>query len=155
MQKYKMETAVGLFALVTLMSVAYLTIKLGKMEILGGDYYHVDARFYSVQGLRKGSFVQIAGVQVGQVDGIELDTERMTAVVDLKIRSEVPLDEDAIASIKTSGLIGDKYIKIEPGGSDVLLKDGDVLIETESAVDLEELVSKYIFGDVQQQGTQE
>ena len=148
MKKYTLETSVGLFCLLGLLCVAYLTVKLGKMDILGGDYYRITARFTSVNGLKPGSFVDMAGVQVGQVESIHLDTSSYVAMVTLKINKDVPIDEDAIATIKTSGLIGDRYIAISPGGSDVMLKDGATLVETEPAVDLEALISKYVFGSV-------
>ncbi|MEW5774496.1 MAG: outer membrane lipid asymmetry maintenance protein MlaD [Thermodesulfobacteriota bacterium] len=148
MKKYALETTVGLFCLLCLLCVAYLTVKLGKMEILGGDAYRIKARFTSVAGLKPGSFVDMAGVQVGQVESIALDTSSYVAMVTLKINKDVPIDEDAIATIKTSGLIGDRYIAISPGGSDRMLKDGDVLVETEPAVDIEALISKYVFGSM-------
>ena len=147
MKKTSVETAVGVFVLIGLISVAYLTIKLGKMEWFGDDYYTLDAQFDSVSGLKTGAQVDMAGVEIGQVADIRLDNERQVAVVSLKIRKAVILTDDVIASVKTSGLIGDKYIKLTPGGSDRLLKSGDMIIETESALDIEELVSKYVFGD--------
>jgi len=148
MKKYSVETSVGIFVLLGLIAVGYLTIQLGKMEIVGGDYYTLQARFTNVQGLRHGSFVNMGGVQIGQVSGITLDVEQSMAIVDLKIDKKIPIDEFAIASIKTSGLIGDKYVKITPGGSDMYLNPGDIITDTESAIDLEELISKYIFGGV-------
>jgi phospholipid/cholesterol/gamma-HCH transport system substrate-binding protein len=148
MKKYTLETSVGLFCLLGLLCVAYLTVKLGKMDILGGDTYRIKARFTSVTGLKPGSFVDMAGVQVGQVDSINLDTASYVAMVTLKINKNVPIDEDAIATIKTSGLIGDRYIAISPGGSDHMLKEGDTIVETEPAVDLEALISKYVFGGI-------
>jgi phospholipid/cholesterol/gamma-HCH transport system substrate-binding protein len=90
----------------------------------------------------------MAGVQIGKVDSISLDKEEMAAVVKMKIQKGVVLTDDVIASIKTAGLIGDKYIKLSPGGSDEILNSGDTIIETESAIDLEELISKYVFGGV-------
>lgn len=155
MKKYTLETTVGLFCLLGLLCVAYLTVKLGKMEILGGDAYRITARFTSVNGLKPGSFVDMAGVQVGQVESIRLDTASYVALVTLKINRNVPIDEDAIATIKTSGLIGDRYIAISPGGSDHMLKDGDTLVETEPAVDLEALISKYVFGSVNKKNDSE
>ncbi len=149
MKKTSVETAVGVFVLIGLISVAYLTIKLGKMEWFGDNYYTLDAQFDSVSGLKSGAQVDMAGVEIGQVAGIRLDNERQVAVVSLKIRKEVILTDDVIASVKTSGLIGDKFIKLTPGGSDRLLKSGDLIIETESALDIEELVSKYVFGDAE------
>jgi len=148
MRKLSTETAVGIFVLIGIVCIGYLTIRLGKMEIIGDNYYSISARFQSIAGLKAGSQVEIAGVPIGQVEGIILDQERWVAVVKMKIEKGVRLTEDAIASVKTSGLIGDKYIKISPGVSDVPLKPGEVITETESAVDIEELISKFVFGQV-------
>lgn len=147
MKKTSVETAVGVFVLIGLVCVAYLTIKLGQMEWFGDDYYTLDAQFNSVSGLKTGALVDMAGVEIGQVDDIRLDNQRQVAIVRLKIKKGVLVTDDVIASVKTSGLIGDKYIKLTPGGSDRILKSGDMIIETESALDIEELVSKYVFGD--------
>jgi phospholipid/cholesterol/gamma-HCH transport system substrate-binding protein len=149
MKKTSVETAVGIFVLIGLISVAYLTIKLGKMEWFGDDYYTLDARFTSVSGLKAGAVVDMAGVEIGQVADIQLDNQRQVAIVNLKIKKGVILTDDVIASVKTSGLIGDKYIRLTPGGSDRILNTGDMIIETESALDIEELVSKYVFGDAE------
>jgi phospholipid/cholesterol/gamma-HCH transport system substrate-binding protein len=146
MKKASIETAVGLFVLIGILCVGYLTVKLGKMEILGKDYYSIDAQFDSVTGLKVGANVEMAGVPIGQVAAIALDSERQVARVRMKIQSSVVLTDDTIASVKTAGMIGDKYIKLSPGGSDLILKSGDTIIETESALDLEELISKYVFG---------
>ena len=147
MKKTSVETAVGVFVLIGLISVAYLTIKLGKMEWFGDDYYMLNARFNSVSGLKPGALVDMAGVEIGQVADIHLDNQRQVAIVSLKIKKNVILTDDVIASVKTSGLIGDKYIRLTPGGSDRILKSGDMIIDTESALDIEELVSKYVFGE--------
>ncbi len=148
MKKYSQETVVGIFVLIGILCVAYLTIKLGKMELLGGDYYHVSASFDNVAGLKPDSSVQMAGVEIGRVESIVLDTKDYVAVVKMKIKKNVPIQEDAIASVKTSGLIGDKYISIQPGGSEELLGEGGVITDTESAIDIESLISKYVFGSV-------
>ena len=148
MKKSSIETAVGIFVLIGIACVGYLTIKLGKMEWIGDNYYPVYARFQSISGLKAGTQVEMAGVEIGKVGSITLDQERQVAVVKLKIKKGVILTDDVIASIKTSGLIGDKYINIYPGGSDEILKPGDLITETESAIDMEELISKYIFGGV-------
>lgn len=148
MKRSTVETTAGIFVLIGILCVGYLTIKLGRMEWVGGDYYPVYAKFQSVSGLTKGAKVEISGVQIGSVDEISLEPKRSVAVIRMKIKKGLALSEDAIASIKTSGLIGDKYIRISPGGSDNILKPGDTLTETESAIDLEELISKYVFGKV-------
>lgn len=147
-KKAFIETAVGVFVLIGLICVGYLTIKLGKMELIGDNYYYLQARFQNATGVKKGAQVEIAGVQVGQVDHIALDPKRQVALLRLKIQKGVQLSDDVIASVKTAGLIGDRYIKLSPGGSDSLLKNGDTITETESALDIEELVSKYVFGGV-------
>ncbi|MFW6303341.1 MAG: outer membrane lipid asymmetry maintenance protein MlaD [Candidatus Sumerlaeota bacterium] len=148
MENKKTEFLVGIFLLIGIVCVGYLTVRLGKMEIIGGGYYPVVARFTSVSGLREGAIVDIAGVEVGQVATIELDQEYYLAKVTILVRKDLKLDADTIASVKTRGLIGDKYIKLQPGGAEEILQSGDEIIETESAVDLEEMVSKYAFGDV-------
>lgn len=148
MKKTSIETAVGLFVLIGILCVGYLTVKLGKMEIMGREYYHLNAQFESVTGLKAGANIEMAGVPIGKVEAIALDTERQVGRVRLKIQSNVVLTDDVIASVKTRGLIGDKYIKLSPGGSEMVLKSGDTIIETESAMDLEELISKYVFGGV-------
>jgi phospholipid/cholesterol/gamma-HCH transport system substrate-binding protein len=148
MQKTSIEMAVGVFMLIGIACVGYLTIQLGKMQWLGDDFYSLDARFKSAAGLKSGSQVEIAGVQVGQVGSIQFDPNRQMALVRLKIQKDIVLTDDVIASVKTSGLIGDRYIKLTPGGSDMVLKSGDQIIETESAIDFEELISKYVFGKV-------
>ena len=149
MQARSVEIVVGVFVLIGIVCVGYLTFKLGKMELIGSsDHYTVYARFLSVTGLKNGANVEMAGVQVGQVDSINLDPERLVALVGLKIRNEIVLSDDTIASVKTEGLIGDKYIKLSPGGSDDLLKQGAMISDTESALDIEELVSRFVFGSV-------
>ncbi len=148
MRQSPIETAVGIFVVIGIVCVSYLTIKLGSVELFGSDHYYLEARFQSVSGLKKGAAIEMAGVQVGKVESIFLDLKKQVAVVKLKIQKELILTDDVIASIKTSGLIGDRYISLSPGGSDKILNQGDVITETESAVDLEELVSKYVFGKV-------
>ncbi len=149
MKKRSVEVVVGIFVLVGLLCVAYLTIKLGRMEWFGEGYYNVDARFTSVTGLTTGAQVEIAGVQVGKVSEITLDPEIKIARVTMKIQEAVQLSEDVIASIKTSGLIGDKYVALTPGGAEETIPAGGTIVETEAAVDIESLISKYVFGSVE------
>ncbi|MBQ7584701.1 MAG: outer membrane lipid asymmetry maintenance protein MlaD [Desulfovibrionaceae bacterium] len=144
------ETLVGVFVLIGLLCVAYLTIRLGKMEVFGSEGFVLTARFNSVSGLRVGADVEMAGVPVGKVQSIRLDADPLNtqAVVYLRFERDLKLSEDSIASIKTSGLIGDKYISLSRGGSSQILVSGDEIRETESAVDLESLLGKYAFGGV-------
>jgi phospholipid/cholesterol/gamma-HCH transport system substrate-binding protein len=146
MKKIDLETAVGFFLLIGIFSLAYLSIKLGKLEVLGGEGYTVYARFEQDGGIKLGASVEIAGVPVGKVKSIKLDDYQ--ALVALLITKDVKLQDDSIASIKTKGLIGEKYIQISPGGSDKLIEDGGSITETESATDIESLIAKYIFGKV-------
>jgi phospholipid/cholesterol/gamma-HCH transport system substrate-binding protein len=148
MKRASLEIWVGVFVLIGLLSIGYLTIQLGQMGWFGDNYYPLHARFDSVTGLTPGTRIEMAGVQVGRVDTIDLDLEMQMALVTFRIEKEVELTDDVIASVKTAGLIGDKYIKLSPGGSDEILKPGDYITETESAIDLEELISKYVFGNV-------
>ena len=148
MKRSSIEIGVGIFVAVGILCIGYLTIRLGKMEWFGDKYYSLNAKFQSVSGLKAGTHVEIAGVAVGRVASVTLDREKQIALVTLKIQKDVKLTDDVIASVKTAGLIGDKYIKLSPGGSDVELRHGDFITETESAIDLEELISKYVFGKV-------
>ena len=150
MNMVKLEMMVGAFMLIGILCLGYVSIKLGKMEIGGGDFYSVTAGFDSVSGLKPGARVEVAGVEVGKVDRIALDAksgDRALAV--LKIKSGVKITDDVIASVRTSGIIGDKFIKLRPGGSEKMLKNHDTIRETESAIDIEELVSKFIHGKVE------
>ena len=125
---------------------AYLSIKLGKLELIGGDVYEVDAQFNTASGLKPGSTVEIAGVEVGRVRGITLKEDR--AMVILAVNNTVKLYTDTIASIKTRGIIGEKFLALSPGGGGDPLKPGDTIRDTESGLDLEELVSQYVHGKV-------
>ena len=144
------ETAVGLFVLFGLVCVAYLTIKLGKMEVFNQQGFELSANFDSVSGLRVGADIEMAGVPVGRVVSIGLDPDpvRNQAVVRLRLDKDLKLSDDSIASIRTSGLISDKYVSLSRGGSEHVLAAGDTITETESAVDLGSLIGKYAFGGV-------
>lgn len=143
MRKINIETGVGIFLIFGLLCLGYLSVKLGDLNMFGSDQYSVKARFANVSGLKEGAGVEVAGVSIGKVSKIHLDDYE--ALVELLIDPGVKLQEDAIASIRTQGIIGDKYVKIKIGGSDNFIGNGDELLETESAIELEELVSKYIF----------
>ncbi|HEY5998329.1 MAG TPA: outer membrane lipid asymmetry maintenance protein MlaD [bacterium] len=148
MRRTSWELGVGVFMLAGLLAVGYLTIRLGRMELFGGDAYTVKARFQNVTGLKSGAAVEIAGVTVGTVAGVEVNPQTFAAVVTLRIRTGIELTDDTIASIKTQGLIGDKFVKLSPGGSGKTLKPGETILDTESAVDLEDLISRYVMGKV-------
>jgi len=145
MRRFNVEMVVGLFMIAGFLCFAWLSIQLGDIDVFGPQTYSVSAKFGSVSGLKDSAIVEIAGVQVGKVTDITFDPDDYEAKVIMSINQGVILQDDSIASVRTAGIIGDRYIDISPGGSDELLGDGGRIFETESAINLEELVSKYIF----------
>ncbi len=145
MKKINLEFIVGLFVIAGIVSFGWLSIKLGDIDFIKKDNYDLTARFTSISGLKEGAVVEIAGVRIGKVSKIKLDYEDYEAVVHLAINGKVLIQEDSVASIRSAGLIGDKFVNITPGGSDETITPGDEIVETESTISLEELVSKYIF----------
>ena len=148
MKRYAMETVVGIFVVVGIICVGYMTIKLGKVRIFGENEYSLSARFTSVSGLRVGSPVDIFGINVGRVEQLSIDQKREMAVVRMKIKKGMDVYDDGSATIKTSGLIGDRYVKIDPGGAGELLKPGSWITETSAPLDVEDLIGKLAFGNV-------
>lgn len=146
MERTRVNIVVGIFMMLGILAMGYLSIQLGRVAFLGGRGYVVVVDFPSVGGLKAGSTVEIAGVEIGRVDSIGLDNYQ--ARVRLRVHGDVKLQEDSIASIKTKGLIGEKYVRISPGGSDKIIPPGGKIREVEAPVDFEELLSKYIFGKV-------
>ena len=146
MRRSTLDLAVGVFVLLGIVALGWMSIKLGRLDILGQHGYAVTADFPSTGGLKVGAAVEIAGVDIGRVEAITLADYQ--ARVRMVIRDGVTIQEDSIASIKTKGLIGEKYVRINPGGSDRPVKPNGKLTEVEPPVDIEELLSKYIFGKV-------
>jgi phospholipid/cholesterol/gamma-HCH transport system substrate-binding protein len=146
MKKFDLELTVGLFIIAGIICIGYLSVQLGKMEVLGEKGYEVYATFSTIGGLKTGSSIEIAGVNVGRVKKITLDNYQARVVLNLPW--SVKVQEDAIASVKTRGLIGEKYIEITPGGSEKVISPGGRMRETQPAVDLEELISKFVFGKI-------
>lgn len=151
MKQKNIEFSVGLFVLVGIAAVLYLAIQIGSSRFFGSDATVVQARFTNVGGLNEGSSVMIAGVKVGVVGTIELDTENIVALVQLKLNIDITLYDDAIASIKTNGLIGDKYIALDPGSGGMELEAGEPIVDTESAIDIEGLISRFAFGSLDEE----
>ncbi len=143
-QSWTVETGVGLFILIGLVCVAYLSLNLGDVRLWGGGDYTVYARFSNVSGLKKKAAVTMAGVEIGRVEDIKL--QEGAAVVTLRIQKDVQLEEDVIASIKTMGIIGDKYIAVSAGASDEVIHPYGWIRETQPPLDVEELVGKFVFG---------
>jgi phospholipid/cholesterol/gamma-HCH transport system substrate-binding protein len=150
MKKYKVETIVGIFVFLGLLCIGYMTVKLGKVSFFQDEYYPITAKFISVTGLREGNPVDIMGIEVGRVEKITMDQENQKAIVEIKIKKGVKIYDDAIASIKTEGLMGDQYISIDPGGAGTLLGPRGTITETQAPVDILGLIGKYAFGDVKQ-----
>lgn len=144
-KQINVELMVGWFVIIGLICFVYITVWLGGVQWFEDEHYVVNARFRSISGLKQGSVVEIAGVRVGKVERIILDPEAYEAVVQLSIKQDVKLQEDSIASIRTAGLIGDRFVNITPGGADEIIAPGAEITETESAISLEELISKYVF----------
>lgn len=147
MNQTKLEPVVGAFVLAGLVAIAFFALKIGAGAFVGSDTYQVRARFTNISGLNPGGAVMISGVHVGRVATIELDPT-FAAIATLEIRSDIKLPTDTIASVKSSGLIGDKYLALAPGGDTENLKPGDTITDTESSVDLESLISRFAFGNV-------
>jgi phospholipid/cholesterol/gamma-HCH transport system substrate-binding protein len=151
MKKYSIETAVGVFIVIGLICVGYMTVKLGKVSLFGDETYPLSARFASVSGLRVGSSVEIYGIQVGSVTSLVVDSERQMGIVAMKINKGVKVYDDAAATIKSAGLIGDKYVKIDPGGAGEVLMSQGIIVQTSVPADIEDLIGKYAFGDVKKE----
>ena len=149
MKKYKMETTVGIFVVIGLLCLGYITVKLGNLSLINSDTYSLNTKFTSVSGLRTGNSVEMFGIKIGRIGKLSMDQKEQVAVVELVIDNEFEIYGDAIASVKTSGLIGDRYVQIDPGGADEKLGHGDSIIETEAPIDLQEIIGKYAFGDVE------
>ena len=151
MKKYAMETIVGIFIVFGLLCIGYMTVKLGHVSFLGDDSYSLIANFTSVTGLRVGNPVDVLGIEVGKVEQITMDQKNQKAIVEIRIKKDIKIYDDAIASIKTEGLIGDRYLNIDPGGAGSLLGPRGTITETQAPVDIAELIGKYAFGEVKKQ----
>ncbi len=144
MKRFNLEVTVGLFVVLGLCALAYLSVRLGQLQIGRGNTYDLTAVFPTVAGLRIGATAEVAGVQIGRVQDINL--AEYAAVVTLRVDKQVQLQEDAIASIRTRGLIGEKYVRITPGGSERLLAAGGRIREVEPPIDIETLIGHFIQG---------
>ena len=148
MKKYSNETVVGIFVVIGLFAIGYMTVKLGNVGFFGDSTYSLYANFNTVTGLREGNPVNMLGLEIGRVEKFTMDQENQVVKVHFKINKGIEIYDDAIASIKTEGLIGDKFVAMDPGGGGDLLADGDIITDTNSPTDIMDLISKYAFGDV-------
>ena len=145
-KRVNLELVVGTFMLIGMLCLGYLSIAVAKVEVWGKPSYEVLATFSDIGGLKSGSSVVIAGVDIGRVKSIRLEADQARVV--LQINAGLQLHEDAIASVKTSGLIGEKFIQIGAGSADAIIPPGGLIRQTEPAVDLGALISKYAFGSI-------
>jgi phospholipid/cholesterol/gamma-HCH transport system substrate-binding protein len=147
MKQSNIELSVGAFVVIGIAAIVWFAMQAGAGVAIGGSTYEVNARFANIGGLRPGNQVFIAGVPVGRVEKIDLDPQ-YAAIVHMNLKQGVHLPSDTIASIKTSGLIGDKFISLAPGADSRNLAPGDMITDTESAMDLESLIRRFAFGNV-------
>ena len=148
MKKNSKETIVGIFVVIGLACIGYMTLNLGNVGFFVENTYSFYGKFGTVTGLREGNPVNMLGLEIGRVQKFTMDQENQQVVVEFKIDKGIEIYDDAIASVKTEGLIGDKYVAVDPGGGGDLLANGDTITDTNSPTDFMDLVSKYAFGDV-------
>ena len=146
MKRHNVELVVGLFMIFGIACLTYLSIKLGRMEIIGDKGYRLYAEFSEIGGLKSGASVEIAGVEVGRVKNISLSDYQ--AKVELQVNTGIKIQEDSIAAVKTKGLLGEKYIQISPGGADEIIPPEGKIRETQPPLDLEKAIGNFIFGKV-------
>lgn len=147
MGKRGIETMVGVFVLMGMLGLVFLALQAANLGTMtGGDTYRVTARFDNIGGLKPRAPVRSAGVLVGRVAGISLDPETFQGVVTLDIERRFNFPKDTAAKILTSGLLGDQYVGLEPGGDDLNLAAGDSIAQTQSAVVLENLIGQFLTG---------
>lgn len=145
MQAYRrVEMTVGVFVFIGLLAVGWLAIIVGQVGGLGQSGYTLTANFDDAGGVRQGGDIMMAGVIIGRVDSVYLQDNDHASMV-LRINDGIQITEDAFASVRTKGIIGDRYIRVTQGAEEIFLEAGDEIEETESAINIEDLISKYIF----------
>lgn len=148
MKKMFAEIFVGIFLVAGFVALGWLALQLGEVTWLtGSNTYSLAAEFGNISGVKSGADVQVAGVRIGTVDELSLN-EDAYALVTMKIDRSVEIPIDSIASVKSQGIIGDKFIQISLGGDKEVFRQGEVIRDTESAIDIESLISKFAFGQV-------
>ncbi|MFL6663096.1 MAG: outer membrane lipid asymmetry maintenance protein MlaD [Rhizobacter sp.] len=153
MTKKGTETMVGLFVLLGMAGLVFLSLKAANLASFGSqDSYTVTARFDNIGGLKPRSPVRSAGVTVGRVTSISLDPKSFQGLVTMELEKSVQFPRDSSARILTSGLLGDQYVGIEPGAEEKSLAPGDVIKQTQSAVVLESLISQFLFNKAAEGG---
>jgi phospholipid/cholesterol/gamma-HCH transport system substrate-binding protein len=143
-----MEITVGVFLVMGFLALGWLAMQLGEVSWLtGAKSYTLNAEFNNISGVKLGADIQISGVTVGKVRQLRLNEDNL-AMVAMQIDKGVKVPVDSIASVKSQGIIGDKFIQITLGGDETAYQPGETIVDTESAVDLESLISKFAFGQM-------
>lgn len=146
MKRSAIDLWVGIFVAIGFGAIFFLALKVGNLVTLDSTPgYHLEASFDNIGGLKLRAPVKAAGVVVGRVERVRLDPKVYDAVVTLRIDRQYEFTKDTIASINTSGLLGEVYIGLDAGGDPVMLKDGDRIFKTQSAVVIEKLISQFLF----------
>lgn len=146
MNRATLDLWVGIFVAIGLGSLLFLALKVGNLSFAsGGETYRLQAKFDNIGGLKARGAVKSAGVVVGRVSQIHLDPEAFVAVVTMHVDTRYKFPRDTFATINTSGLLGEQYIGLDVGGDTEMLKDGDLVKKTQSAVVLEKLISQFMF----------
>jgi phospholipid/cholesterol/gamma-HCH transport system substrate-binding protein len=143
--RHTLEITSGVFIILAILALFYVATRATDYEKTGADTYTVSARFGNIGDLKSGAPVSIAGVRVGRVAKVELDPVSFEAIVTLRLDGGYEVPADTAASVLTSGVLGDQYIGLEPGGDPTPLAQGDEIFITESAIVLEQLISRYLF----------
>jgi len=136
--------SVGVFVFLGIVAIGWLALKVGQIGGLGESGYTLVANFGDAGGMREGGDIMMAGVTIGRIDTVNLVKNDHAQMV-LRIHDGIKITEDAFASVRTKGIIGDRYIRITQGPSETFLEPGSEIEETESAINIEDLISKYIF----------
>lgn len=142
MKKSSVEVIVGIFVLLGIVCMAYISVQLGQVDFFNKTSYPLTASFTTVTGLKKDTAVEMAGVRIGSVQSIKLDNYQ--AVVTLQIYDGVKVQEDAIASIRTKGILGENYVEIQPGASDIVLEANEMIFDTEPPFDLMSVIKNFV-----------
>ena len=146
MNRSTIDLWVGIFVVVGLGAIVFLALKVGNLlTVSSAPGYHLQARFDNIGALKMRAPVKAAGVVVGRVESVRLDPKAYEAVVTLRIDPQYEFTRDTIASINTSGLLGESYVGLDAGGDTVMLKDGDRIAKTQSAVVIEKLIGQFLF----------
>ena len=144
----RMEITVGVFLVMVFLALGWLAMQLGEVSWLtGAKSYTLNAEFNNISGVKLGADIQISGVTVGKVRQLRLNEDNL-AMVAMQIDKGVKVPVDSIASVKSQGIIGDKFIQVALGGDETAYQPGETIVDTESAVDLESLISKFAFGQM-------